>query len=134
VEALGRRAFGMASAGVTVARMLGMAIGLAVLTVLGSNRIQALSVVLVDAEARDAVLPVELRGRPLYDGLVVDALERWASAEAAGILSGLFLAAAAVMAVTALPALLMGRRGAPERDEETALEDPDDITRVAPAV
>ena len=75
VEALGSRAFGMASAGVTVARMAGMAVGLAVLTGFGSNRIQALSVVLTDQAARDAVLPAALRGRPLHDLLVVNALE-----------------------------------------------------------
>jgi MFS family permease len=107
VEALGKRAFGMASAGVTVARMAGMAVGLAVLTGLGSNRIQALTVVLTDQAARDLVLPPELRGRPLEDGLVVDALERWASNEAAAILAGLFLVAAAVMVVAVLPTLAM---------------------------
>jgi MFS family permease len=107
VEALGRRAFGMASAGVTVARMAGMAVGLAVLTGLGSNRIQALSVVLTDQAARDRVLPVALQGRPLQDGLVVDALERWASNEAAAILTGLFLIAAVVMIVAVLPTLAM---------------------------
>jgi MFS family permease len=110
VEALGRSAFGLASAGVTVARMLGMAAGLAILTAFGANRIEALSVVLRDAAARDAVLPPELRGRPLQDGLVVDVLERWASEQAAGILAGLFAVAAVVMIVAALPALQM--RGA----------------------
>lgn len=107
VEALGHRAFGMASAGVTVARMAGMAVGLAVLTGLGSNRIQALSVVLTDQAARDRVLPPELRGRPLEDGLVVDALERWASNEAAAILAGLFLIAAVVMIAAVVPTLAM---------------------------
>jgi hypothetical protein len=63
VEALGRSAFGLASAGVTVARMLGMGVGLAALTVLGSNKIQSLSVVLTDQAARDAVLPPALQGR-----------------------------------------------------------------------
>ena len=100
----------MASAGVTVARMAGMAVGLAVLTGLGSNRIQALSVVLTDQAARDAILPPALQGRPLEDGLVVDALERWASAQAAGILSGLFLAAAIVMLVAIVPTLAMRQR------------------------
>ncbi|MBA2489434.1 MAG: hypothetical protein H0V36_08985, partial [Chloroflexi bacterium] len=118
VEALGRGAFGVASAGVTVARMCGMAIGLAVLTGFGSRRIEALSVVLVDPVARDAVLPPALRGRPLEDGLVIEALETWASTEAAAILSGLFLVAAAVLVAAILPTLLMrdpSRRAADQR-------------------
>ncbi|MGI8703980.1 MAG: MFS transporter [Candidatus Limnocylindrales bacterium] len=118
VEALGRGAFGFASAAVTVARMIGMAVGLAVLTFLGSNRIEALSVVLTDAAARDRVLPPQLRGRSLQDGLVVDVLEAWAAQQAAGILAGLFAVAAAVMLVSLVPALAMrgagGRRAAPE--------------------
>ncbi|MDQ3447926.1 MAG: MFS transporter [Chloroflexota bacterium] len=108
VEALGKESFGIASAGVTVARMAGMAVGLAVLTGFGSRRIESLSVVLVDPVARDAVLPPALRGRPLEDGLVVDALEAWASLEAASILSGLFLVATAVLLAAVLPTLLMG--------------------------
>ncbi len=116
VEALGRSAFGVASAGVTVARMLGMGVGLAALTVLGSNRIEALSVVLVDQAARDAVLPPSLRGRPLEDYLVVNALEAWAANEAATILSTLFLVAAAVTAVAILPTLAMRNRPAAQGD------------------
>ncbi len=108
VEALGRESFGIASAGVTVARMAGMAIGLAVLTGFGSRRIESLSVVLVDPVARDAVLPPVLRGRPLENGLVVDALESWASLQAASILSGLFLVAAAVLVAAVVPTLFMG--------------------------
>lgn len=107
VEALGRGAYGLASAGVTVARMIGMAIGLAALTVLGSNRIEALSLVLVDQQARDAILPIELQGRPLQDFLVVNVLEAWAAEQAASILSGLFLVAAVVTAVAILPTLAM---------------------------
>jgi len=110
VEALGRAAFGAASAGVTVARMLGMGVGLAALTVLGASRIEALSVVLVDQAARDAALPPELRGRPLEDYLVVNALESWAAGQAASILSTLFLVAAAVTAVAILPTLAMRNR------------------------
>ena len=110
VEALGRTAFGVASAGVTVARMLGMGVGLAALTVIGAGRIEALSVVLVDQDARDAVLPLALRGRPLEDYLVVNALETWAAGEAASILSTLFLVAAGVTAVAILPTLAMRNR------------------------
>jgi len=110
VEALGKVAFGLASAGVTVARMLGMGVGLAALTVLGSSRIEALSVVLVDQAARDAVLPPALQGQPLEDYLVVDALEQWAAGQAAGILSELFLVAAVVTAIAILPTLAMRNR------------------------
>ncbi len=115
VEALGRGAFGLASAGVTVARMLGMGVGLAALTVLGSNKIQSLSVVLTDQVARDAVLPPALQGRPLEDYLVVDALETWAAGQAASILSTLFVVAAAVTALAILPTLAMRNRPAAER-------------------
>ena len=103
VEALGRDAYGLASGLVTQARFAGMGVGVAILTALGSNRIESLSVVLTDATARDAVLPVALRGRPLDDPFVVDALERWAAGQAAGILEGLFVVAAAVMLLAILP-------------------------------
>lgn len=110
LDALGRKAFGVGSAALTVARMIGMGTGLAALTVLGSNRIEALSVVLTDQQARDAVLPETLRGRPLQDYLVVDALERWASGEAAAILAWTFVVAAVVTAVAILPTLAMRNR------------------------
>jgi MFS family permease len=116
IEALGASAFGLASASVTVARMIGMAVGLAALTGFGSRRIEALSLVLVDQQARDAVLPEALRGRPLQDYLVVDALEAWAASQAATILGGLFLIAAIVTAVAILPTLAMGGQ-ATGRDE-----------------
>jgi hypothetical protein len=90
--------------------MLGMGVGLAALTVLGSNRIEALSVVLVNQQARDAVLPPALRGRPLEDYLVVNALEAWAAGQAASILATLFLVAATVTAVAILPTLAMRNR------------------------
>jgi hypothetical protein len=50
-----------------------------------------------------------LRDRAFTDGLVVQALETWASGEAARILVGVFLVAAAVMAAAALPTLTLGR-------------------------
>ncbi len=107
VEALGPRLFGMASAAVTVARMAGMAVGLAVLTAFGTGRIEALSVVLTDAAARDAVLPPALQGRALADPLVVDVLETWASGQAASILSGLLLVAALVLLAAIVPTLML---------------------------
>ncbi|MGZ6313610.1 MAG: MFS transporter [Candidatus Limnocylindrales bacterium] len=110
VEALGQRAFGIASGAVTQARFVGMAAGVAILTAFGSNKIEALSVVLTDGAARDAVLPPALQGRPLQDPFVVDALERWAAGEAASILAGIFLVAALVMLAALLPALFLGGR------------------------
>jgi MFS family permease len=109
MEALGRAAFGTAAAVVTVARMLGMGVGLAILTGFGSNRIEALSVVLTDQAARDAVLPPDLQGRPLQDPFVVDVLEAWAAVEAAQILAGLMAVAAAIMLIAILPAMAMRR-------------------------
>lgn len=109
MEALGRAAYGTAAAAVTVARMLGMGVGLAILTGFGSNRIEALSVVLTDQVARDAVLPPDLQGRPLQDPFVVAALETWAAGQAAQILAGLMVVAALVMLVAVVPALAMRR-------------------------
>ena len=94
----------------TQARFAGMGVGVAILTALGSNRIQSLSVVLTDATARDAVLPATLRGRPLDDPFVVDALERWAAGQAAGILEGLFVVAAIVMLAALVPTLWLATR------------------------
>ena len=131
VEALGRAAFGLASAAVTVARMVGMGVGLAILTAFGSNRIESLSVVLVDPVARDAVLPAVLRGRPLEDALVVDALEGWAAGEAAAILAGIFAIAALVMLVSALPALAMRRAGGARPLPASTTIGPDGLPAVA---
>jgi len=110
VEALGRQAFGIASATVTVARMIGMAVGLAVLSAFGSTVIDRLfAAVRATPDAYKAFIPAALRDRQLQDGLVVQALESWASAEAAKILVGVFLVAAAVMAIALVPALTLER-------------------------
>jgi MFS family permease len=111
VEAVGRQAFGMASATVTVARMIGMAVGLAVLTAYGSTTIQRLfDAVYATPDAYKLFIPEALRNRLLEDGLVVQALEAWAAGEAAQIMVPIFLAAAVLTIVAVLPALAMGRR------------------------
>jgi MFS family permease len=113
VEAAGRAAFGVASSVVTVARMLGMAVGLAVLTAYGSTTIDRLSAeVYATPDAYLAYIPEALRDRPLKDPLVVEALESWASREAASIMVGLFLVAALVTVAAAPPALAMSGGGA----------------------
>jgi len=111
VDALGQAAFGVASATVTVARMIGMAIGLAALTAFGSTTIDRLyAQVYATADSYKLFVPPALRDRPLKDGLVVQALESWASGEAARILVGIFLVAALVTATALIPALALGRR------------------------
>lgn len=112
VESAGRASFGMASAIVTVARMIGMAIGVAILTAYGSTTIDRLYDRLFSAANPDgwkAMIPAELRERPLRDGLVVNALEAWAAREASGILVGMFLAAGVVTIVAIPPGLALGR-------------------------
>jgi MFS family permease len=113
VEAAGRAAFGAASSVVTVARMLGMAVGLAVLTAYGSTTIDRLSAdVYATPDAYLAYVPEGLRDRPLKDPLVVEALESWASREAASIMVGLYVVAALVTLAAVPPALVMGGGGA----------------------
>jgi len=111
VEAAGRRAFGAASSVVTVARMIGMAVGLAILTAYGSTTIDRLAEqVYATPDAYQAFIPPSLRDRPLRDPFVVDALEEWASREAARIMVGLFLVAAVVTAAAVPPSLVLGAR------------------------
>jgi hypothetical protein len=127
----------MASAIVTVARMIGMAIGVAVLTAYGSTTIDRLyDELFAVPDGWKRVIPEELRDRQLRDGLVVQALERWAANEASAILIGLFVSAGIVTIVAIPPGLALGGRArmlANDRPESGAAPtggpDPDDPDR-----
>jgi MFS family permease len=110
VESVPLEAYGAASSTVTVARMVGMAVGLAILTAYGSTTIDRLyDRVYATADAYLAFIPESLRDRPLRDGLVVEALEAWAAGEAARIMVGVFLVAAGVTLAAVPPSLLLDR-------------------------
>ncbi|MEO5965384.1 MAG: hypothetical protein ABIR11_07965, partial [Candidatus Limnocylindrales bacterium] len=111
VAAVSREAYGTASSMVTVARMVGMAVGLTILTAYGSTTIDRLyDQVYATPDAYLQFIPEHLRDRPLKDGLVVDALEAWAAGEAARLMVGVFLVASIVTAAAVPPSLLLDRR------------------------
>jgi MFS family permease len=108
VEAAGRAAFGAAAATVTVARMIGMAIGMAALTAYGSTTITRISnEIYGSGDGYKQYIPAYLRDRPIQDGLVAQALEQWAASKGASILVGIFLVAALVTLAAMAPALLL---------------------------
>ena len=125
VESAGRGSFGIASAVVTVSRMIGMAIGLAILTAYGSTTIDRLyDQLYATPEAYQAIIPEDLRDRPLRDPFVVEALEDWASREAAGIMVGLFVVAAGVTIAAIPPGLALGSRRRRLEIDEAAVAPP----------
>jgi hypothetical protein len=105
--------------------MIGMAIGLAILTAYGSTTIDDLSSRIdPNTDSYLQLIPEALRDRPFKDPLVVAALEAWASREAAAIMVGLFVVAA-IVTLAAIPAALALGSGGPRRAaraEETPLE------------
>ena len=116
VEAAGKAAFGAASATVTVARMIGMAVGMAALPAYGSTTITRVSnEIYGSGDSYKQYIPEYLRNRPLNDGLVAQALEQWAASKGASILVGIFLVAALVTLVAMAPALLLRVRPGRER-------------------
>jgi EmrB/QacA subfamily drug resistance transporter len=108
VEAAGAGAYGVASAMLQVTRTIGMSVGLALLTSIGQNRIDELSLLIADPVGRDALV-VEL-GRPEFVGVdpqaslaLVGVLEAWSQGEAAGVLRLVFAIALGVTLVTLIP-------------------------------
>jgi MFS family permease len=116
VESAGRAAFGAASATVTVARMIGMAVGMAALTAYGSTTITRISnEIYGSGETYKQYIPEYLRNRPINDGLVAQALEQWAASKGAAIMVGIFLVAAAVTLIAVVPALVLRVRPGSDR-------------------
>jgi EmrB/QacA subfamily drug resistance transporter len=116
VDAAGAGAYGIASAMLQITRTIGMSVGLALLTAIGQNRIDELTLLITDPERRDAL--VEELGHPEFIGVdpntslaLVDLLERWSQGEAAGVLALVFTIALGVGIVALIPAwFVRGRR------------------------
>jgi MFS transporter, DHA2 family, triacylglyceride efflux pump len=109
VEAAGAGAYGVASAMLQLTRTVGMSVGLALLTSIGQNRIDAATAVVNDPVRRDAL--VTLLGHPEFQGVdpntslpLVAVLEEWSRGEASMVLDLVFAIALGVAVLTLLPA------------------------------
>ena len=116
VEAAGSGAYGVASAMLQITRTIGMSVGLALLTSIGQNRINELSVLITDPQLRDELV-VDL-GRPEFVGVdpntslrLVELLETWSKGQSADVLQLVFAIALGVGIATLVPAwFVAGRR------------------------
>lgn len=115
VESAGASAYGVASAMLQITRTVGMSVGLALLTSIGQNRIDELTLLVNDPVRRNALV-TEL-GRPEFVGVdpraslqLVDLLETWSQGQAADVLRLVFAIALGVGIATIVPALLVGRQ------------------------
>ena len=132
VETAGRAAFGAASATVTVARMIGMAIGMAALTAYGSTTITRLShEIYGSGDSYKQYIPEYLRDRSISDGLVAQALEQWAASKAASIMIGIFLVAAVVTLIAVVPALALRVPGRTRSADETGATEETEYGEIA---
>jgi hypothetical protein len=116
VEAAGAGAYGVASAMLQVTRTVGMAVGLALLTSIGQNRITELSALINDPARRNALVvglghPEFVDVDPNTRLALVQLLEEWSQGEAAGVLRLVFGIALGVALVTLLPAWFVRGRG-----------------------
>jgi hypothetical protein len=92
-----------------------MAVGLALLTSIGQNRIDEATALVSDPMRRDAL--VRQLGHPEFVGIdphdrldLVNLLEDWSRGEAADVLRLVLTVALAVALATLLPALFVGAR------------------------
>ena len=139
VESVAREAYGVASSTVTVARMVGMAVGLAILTAYGSTTIDRLyDQVYATPDAYLEFIPRVAPGpaaarRPRRRGA------RGVGGRRGGrIMVGVFLVAAVVTAAAVPPSLLLDRRrrmlappGSEPAPSASGAPDPDGRTDIA---
>lgn len=129
VESAGASAYGVASAMLQLTRTVGMSVGLALLTSIGQNRIDELTLLVNDPARRDAL--VAQLGRPEFVGVdpraslqLVDLLETWSQGQAADVLRLVTSIALGVALATLVPALLVGRGRARNPIAEASVSSP----------